>query len=195
MLMAHNLNGSNYVVYHHDNHGFKLDVVEEMYKAKYVGEFTLRTKGGWANLPVAVFYTKEKHPEGSNYFGLFIDPFRGALITNAISAVENVWNGVLNPETGEVLYSAYRHDYQTHGNLMADGGPEYLRSSMHPVVQFQIKDGTLHYIQPKEGDNDGPRNLGSGAALHRPNVPRANRNSVATRPPANMLHHAGLVSA
>ena len=90
-------------------------------------------------MPVAIYYTEKAHPEGSNYFGLFRDARDGGLrITNGIQAVDHEWSGVLDVETGEVLYSAYRHDYQTYNNLMADGGPDYLRCSVSPIVKFKI---------------------------------------------------------
>ena len=72
-------------------------------------------------------------------------------ITNGISAV-------IDKETGEpivyegvvcdnqyVLYSAYRHDYQTYKEFMVDGGREYMRYSGSEFVKFYIKDGEICY--------------------------------------------------
>lgn len=141
-------NGDGKVVVHNDYSGLNTKAVEERYNVKYVGEFSTQSAPGvWRNGPVAVFYG-EKHPNGSNYLGVFHDLTGGAVyLTDAITAVQNadgapvVWSGVCN-DKGEVLYSAFRHDYQTHGDLMADGGQEYMRCSLHDIVRFSIvKDG------------------------------------------------------
>lgn len=132
-----------YTIIHHDQNGFNLNAIEEKYQAKYVGEFTLKTKSGqWANWPVSVFY-QEVIPEeyrdvGSHHFGVYYNPDGQAYISNAKAAVENDWVGVLNKDTKEVLYSAYRHDYQTWGDMMADGGADYTKRSMHPIVKLKI---------------------------------------------------------
>ena len=124
--------------------------VERQYNAKYLGEFTLKnTKGNWVNTPVAIFYTPQKHPEGSNYFGLYINSVTGVpMITNGLSAV-------IDPETGEkveycginvsgyVIYSAYRHDFQKLDNAFIDGGRDYIKSSFDKLVAFTIEDNEL----------------------------------------------------
>ncbi len=132
-----------YVVSHEDQLAVYTHVIEEKYSAKYVGEFCYKNgKQGWMNKPMALFYTDKTHPEGSNYMGVMTvineSGEAGILIVDGISAAENEWYGVLNEETGEVIYSAFRHDYQALDVLMADGGPEYLRSSGHPHVKITI---------------------------------------------------------
>lgn len=156
------IKNSNYFSIHHDSGFLNIEAVEEMKKAKYVGEFCLKAKdGGYANFPVAVFYQAEKYPGASNYFGLFICPIRNTLlITDAIGVTEETYSGVLN-NSGEVLYSAFRHDYQTHGDLMCDGGRDYLRCSIHPVVQFRIVDGEL--VLHTEESNDATRTMDTDA--------------------------------
>ncbi len=126
-----------YKIVHYDRLGLNPEVIEEMYNAKYIGEFSIKGKSGeFANMPVAIFYTEEAHPEGSNYMGWYfkanpyiLDEEPVLMITDGFSATEHEWDGVLDPETGTILYSGHRHDYQTHAGLMADGGPEYLRSN------------------------------------------------------------------
>lgn len=136
---------------------FDISKVEEKFNAKYVGEFTLKTKDGyWANKPVSIFYTEKKHPKGSNYFGIFMNGIT-LVIANGISAAENIWLGVVDPETNEILYSAYRHDYQVHNKLITDGGADYLRSSTHPVVQFKIENGTIKILGRKVDDKSKER--------------------------------------
>lgn len=157
MLNKIKIENSPYTLAHNDFYDEKFyKAVSEKKKAKYIGEFSLKTKNGsWADIPVAVFYQEDAHPQGSNYFGLYksILPWEGLMITDAIKAVDNIWTGVLNPETNEVLYSAYQHDYQVHGDLMADGGACYTRSSKHPLVTFKIdKDKIILWEDKKNED-------------------------------------------
>ena len=135
---------NKYTIIHTDSLPIHVNVIEEEYSAKYVGEFCYKqpTKG-WLNQSMALFYTDTPHPEGSNYLGVVVqyNPYteeNSIIIVNGISAVEHEWIGVLDIKTDEILYSAFRHDYQTHGDLMADGGPEYTRSSLHLTVKMQI---------------------------------------------------------
>jgi hypothetical protein len=123
-----------------------------MYKAKYIGEFSVAgLGGGFANLPVSIFYQQEAHPRGSNWFGLYFNHLDKLMITDGKSAVDNIWVGVLNEKTNEILYSAYRHDYQVYGDLMADGGAEYTKSSVHPHINFKIVKDTLEVVPHREG--------------------------------------------
>jgi hypothetical protein len=103
--------------------------VEQMYNAKYVFESCLKTRfGGWSEFPVAIFYTEQPHPEGSNYFGLFKNAFGQLTITNGISALEEF----VGLQIGEdIIYSRYRHDYRTLNEDdsagFIDGGRDYVR--------------------------------------------------------------------
>lgn len=100
--------------------------VENMYNAKYVFESCLKQKNGWCNFPVAIFYTEEAHPEGSNYFGLYRTDFGDVMITNGISATEP-FDAL---QVGEdIIYSRYRHDYREHKGAMVDGGRDYFKRS------------------------------------------------------------------
>lgn len=139
------LPNSPYKIIHYDCNAnvFDIQKIEALKNAKYIGEFSLKTRAGiWADTPVSIFYQEEKHPEGSNYFGIYRQG-NTLMIADGISATETSWEGVLNPDTNEILYSAYHHDFQEHGVLMADGGQEYLRASPHPVISFKIKDDKI----------------------------------------------------
>lgn len=134
----------DHTLVHHDSMKkfFKMEEVEKIKNAKYMGEFTVKNpSGSWANIPVSVFYQEKAHPEGSNYFGLFFEPLRGHLmITDAKSVAEHKWIGVLNEKTKEILYSAYRHDFQTYEEMMIDGGPEYTKSYPNAkLVEFYLE--------------------------------------------------------
>ena len=101
--------------------------VENMYNAKYVFESCLKTKnGGWCNFPVAIFYTEEAHPQGSNYFGLYCTDSGDFMITNGISATEPFDALQVGDD---IIYSRYRHDYREHKGAMVDGGRDYFKRS------------------------------------------------------------------
>jgi hypothetical protein len=102
-----------------------IKLVEEKYNAKFVFESPLKLpNGNWSDESVAVFYTEEAHPQGSNYFGLYYTK-EGWMITNAISAVEEPFDALCIDE--EVVYSRYRHDYRPHKGVFVDGGRDYMR--------------------------------------------------------------------
>ena len=104
-----------------------IDLVEEKFNVKYVLESCLKDKNGnWVNFPIAIFYSEEPHPQGSNYMGAYFQD--GYMyVTDALSGVEDViYNGI--ECNGEVTYSRYRHDYRGNGcGAFIDGGRDYLR--------------------------------------------------------------------
>lgn len=140
---------SDIKLYHTDrNDWLDIDKASKMYDATYVGEFTLPSRdGGWVNMPVSVFWQKIAHPQGSNYFGLRMTD-NGPVICDAVKATEPEYTASYDSDKKEAVYSAYRHDYQTHGKLMADGGLDYFRSNSREWIHFKIKDGLLHVVGP-----------------------------------------------
>lgn len=107
--------------------GIKL--IEKKYNAKYVLETCIKdTNDQWANMPCAIFYNEEAHPQGSNYFALYYSQRHNTfMITNGLSAVDGVvFNGIECED--EVVYSRYRHDFRKHKNgAYIDGGRDYTR--------------------------------------------------------------------
>ncbi len=134
-------------VLHEDKLPLNVKYIEEQYKAKYIGEFTLKAKGGgWANKPVAIFWQAEAHPRGSNWFGLYRHEDGRWMITDAQAIVGVPINGLMN-EKHEVIYSAYRHDCQSLNDMMIDGGRDYVRSSIgFTPVQFKIEEDGLVWV-------------------------------------------------
>jgi hypothetical protein len=113
-----------------------IKIVEDKMNAKYVCESCLRNRdGGWANVPVAIFYTELAHPEGSNYFGIYNNIDGRTTITNAISATEP-FSGLLIDN--EVVYSRYRHDFREHNGIFVDGGRDYLKFGGERIDQAEI---------------------------------------------------------
>lgn len=143
------IKGTKLHLVHTDMNWLNIPYISDQYNGKYIGEFALRTMdGGWSNFAAKLFYTKDKHPKGSNYMALYIQPMNNKLfITDGAKIAENVWTGVLNEEDNVVLYSAYRHDYQELNGMIADGGPEYIRSTNRKLVQFTIKDGEIVLVE------------------------------------------------
>ena len=123
--------------------------IEQEYNGKYVLESCLKKKdGGWYNFPVAIFYTEQAHPEGSNYFAIYRDTDGHFGITNGLSAVEGV-NFMGIEAEDEVIYSRYRHDFREHKNgAFIDGGRDYTRYGGDEFedynrVVFKVVDGAI----------------------------------------------------
>lgn len=122
--------------------------IEQHYNAEFVCETTLKTKGGgWLNAPVAVFYTEQAHPEGSNWFGLYYRDGQ-LMVTDAQSALEP-FDGLML-EDGSVFYSRFRHDYRVAAGAMVDGGRDYMRytpTAGSRVVQLKIVKNQLEVVE------------------------------------------------
>lgn len=120
--------------------------IEKSYNATYVCETCIKSHDEWVNFPCAIFYTEKAHPEGSNYFAMYFN-FDGDLtITNGITATEPFF-GVQVDDT--VIYSRYRHDYRTLGDVSVDGGRDYLKVCGNinaPQVKLQIIKDELKVI-------------------------------------------------
>ena len=142
--------------------------IEKMKNAIYVCETCLNTGlGGWqADNAVAIFWNKDPTdiPEGgSRWFGLYFDVYKRLMIVNAISAVKEPITGVIT-ESGEIIYSRYRHDYRVSddGSAMVDGGRDYFRTGPFGVgtADLRIIDGelkvmALHYHGKKKKQDMG----------------------------------------
>ena len=122
----------------------KIKKAEELYGAKYMGYWCTKRLDGnsWNDVPVDVFYqpNPDRAKGHSNYFGLFFQDDQ-LWITDAQSAFSETIGGIITDD-GEVLVSRYRHHYVTkEGGYMIDGGRDYLRSSLHPTICVEVKDG------------------------------------------------------
>jgi len=95
-----------------DDCPFNISKVEDLYQAKYVGQFCLKTRGGaWADAEVSVFYTSApSKPEYSNYFALFVQDGK-VMISDARDVTEGTFTGVV-ADNGDIVYSRYLHDFR-----------------------------------------------------------------------------------
>jgi len=133
--------------YHFTDKGIK--TIEERYNAKYMGHWcTKRPDGTWHDMPVDVFYVEnpDRSKGHSNYFGMFVNERKQTLITNAESAFSEPITGMLC-EDGEVLVSRYRNDYQTKGDVMVDGGRDYLRYSGGRYIRVTAENGEFNFSE------------------------------------------------
>ncbi len=94
---------------------------------------------------IDIFYRDTPHPKfGNCYFGLYHNAMSGKLtITNA-DRIESVEFGLIEDDDGNLHYSAHRHDYKMFDNgNMIDGGRSYVKSGMHPVHIYVVRDGKM----------------------------------------------------
>lgn len=133
--------------YHFSNTG--ITKIAEMYKAKYLGYWSIRRESGWTDEPVDVFY--QSNPDTSkghsHYFGMFVTREGKAMITNAESAFSEPIVGIQTSD-GEVIISRYRHDYVTKEDYMIDGGRDYVRSTGGPMINVTVVDGEFVFNVP-----------------------------------------------
>lgn len=107
-----------------------IEIIEHNYKATFVGDFCGKdTLGNWCNFPIAVFYQEFPDVEAghTHYFGIYNDFEGRTWITSADKMVEEpVWGFYCGDE---IVYSAYRNDFQERGRTFVDGGRDYQRTN------------------------------------------------------------------
>lgn len=128
------------IIQNKNYYGFDIEKIEKRYKAKYLGDFSVKNKDGdWTDSPVSVFYQSnpDKSKGHTNYFGLrgiyvlvndnpVLD---GIYISNAESAFSQPLTAIKTDE-GDYLISGYRHDFNKKDEYMIDGGRAYIRCNM-----------------------------------------------------------------
>lgn len=127
----------------------QIALIEHHYKAKFVCETSIKTMTNrWTNYPAAIFYTKEPHPKGSNWFAVYHNTEDKIMITNGITATEPFHAITID---GVVMYSRYRHDFFEKNGVFVDGGREYMRCGGQrmdgaKVVKLQIVEDRLELV-------------------------------------------------
>lgn len=125
-----------------------VEITEAHYRAKYIGCWQIKDNTGeWTNVPIDTFYQPNADVEKghSTYFGVFYSTSKHCnCICNAESAFSEPILGVL-ADDGEVLVSRYRHDYVSKGDHFVDGGRDYFRHSISPVVKICVNSGNFEF--------------------------------------------------
>lgn len=133
--------------------GINIERAEQIYEAKYVGEFAVQVSGGsWTEQPRAVFYQPNpKDPAHSNYFALHLRD-QHVYITDARSVAATPIMGILCPD-GEIIYSRYRHDFVQHeSGIFIDGGRDYGKRNGGKAVWLAVIEDQLKVITDDEAD-------------------------------------------
>jgi len=92
-----------------------------------------------------IFFRETPHPEfGNRYFGLYYQAFSKNLVITNADRIEQASFALIEDDDGNLQYSAHRHDYKRFKNgNMIDGGRAYVKSGMHPVHSYFVKDGKM----------------------------------------------------
>lgn len=126
-----------------------IERIENVRNAKYVCDTENK------DIHVAVFYGDTPHPEsGSRYFALYQvsngprPEQRQLMITNGAFVEEQKITGVV-ADNGDVIYSSFRHDYNTSpdGSVFVDGGRAYTRSNTQNQVTLVVRDGVMRILE------------------------------------------------
>lgn len=118
-------------------------------QSEFVAELSIKDKRGqWTQTPVSVYYVAEPSRGYENkYFGMYYGGGGRAFICDATSAAEATWGGIRNVETGEIVFSRYRHDFRSlpSGGPAVDGGADYMRivgdMTGFERVRLKVEDG------------------------------------------------------
>lgn len=130
--------------------------VERVKDCRFVCESCLQNKDGkWVNSPAAFFYTREPHPDtGSRYFALWQSGWSDKWIISDGQIIEEQDITGIVSESGEVIYSRYRHDYvdSYDRSVSIDGGRDYVKTSgKGRTVSLVVREGKL-FVKPNQSD-------------------------------------------
>lgn len=126
--------------------GADIEGVEKHYNAKYVGTFAIKGRYGWTEQPALIFYNEvPPNPAYSQYFAL-VRRDGTWYVTDGSSVAETPIAGIQHPETGEIIFSRWRHDYRQFkdGSGAIDGGFDYIkRAGVGIPVMLVVRDGEI----------------------------------------------------
>jgi len=96
-----------------------------------------------------IFYRETPHPEfGNRYFGLYRNAMSGNLMIANADRIESVEFGLVEDDTGDLQYSAHRHDYKRFENgNMIDGGRAYIRCAANEVKHYVVRNGVMVEVE------------------------------------------------
>lgn len=106
-----------------------IPIIEARFDAKYIGEFPFKNdNGSFVNRPVALFWVENPDvAKGHSNYIAFATSNGKLLVTNGISATGRPIAAIRIKDTGEIIYSRYRHDCvrSSCGRFTIDGGADY----------------------------------------------------------------------
>jgi hypothetical protein len=118
--------------------------IEDEYGVRYVGYYDIPTPKGPLG-PFLIFYQENPNITlgHSHYMGVGFG-LSGSYVFNAKSIEDASYNAIYIND--KYICSRYRHDYQTEGSSMIDGGLDYTRCSGPITHQMKIVDGKEVFI-------------------------------------------------
>lgn len=133
-----------------NNTRFSIEAIERLKNARFLGVFPI--KGG--NFPFLVFYQEEPHTRGSNYFAVYLPPFSDTPYITDAKEVEGRYHPAFISKDGvNVVYSAYRHDFQSDQGDTIDGGLDYLKTNVKEperLTNIVIRNGKIYLDNSSE---------------------------------------------
>ena len=134
--------------------------IEETHNAKYVLDTCLSNSDQNSDILCAVFYSEEKHPEGSHFFALyfkrdFVGDKPRLMITNGAFILDQKIRGIL-AKNEDVIYSKHRHDFVTSpdGSISVDGGQQYQRvlfkEKMPEAIHIDVSEDGVVSLRRRE---------------------------------------------
>lgn len=117
----------------------KINVIEEHYNAKYVGDFCVKDRNdNFVPETVAIFW-QETPPEGYNeYFAIFVRNGK-VMITDGSTAFDKPIIAAIAND-GEIVYSRDRWDmrHSKDGSVFIDGGRDYVKTNASKFCELKV---------------------------------------------------------
>lgn len=93
-----------------------------------------------------IFYRETPHPEfGNRYFGIYRNPYTDRLMITSADKIEETEFGMIKDDSGDLHYSAHRHDYKVVDGKMIDGGRAYIKTNTN-VIGMRVKNGEFYAV-------------------------------------------------
>lgn len=130
----------------------KVDLIEQRYNAKYVGDFCIKDQNGYF-IPetVAIFWQESPPEDYGHYFAIFIRNGK-VMITDGSTAFDSpIIAAVAND--GEIVYSRDRWDmrHSKDGSIFIDGGRDYVKTNGSKFCELKVI-GPDIFITEKENE-------------------------------------------
>lgn len=122
-----------------------INLIKEKYNVSYMGFYDIPGRDH-----VYVFYAKDpdRSKGHSNYMGVIHTPSGEVYLCNAVKILDATYNAI-EVSRGDFIVSRYRHDYQSKGGAMIDGGLDYARyNPQYPITHhMRVVDGKERFYR------------------------------------------------